>query len=203
MKKRICLLICLVLAASFMIWGNGGCSSRRPGQNRPAGVNDVIEQGMAEADGKKADGTGLPAEDDTQNRQDSDGGETQTPDAASIPAVNADAVDVDLTVLSATMVYSEVYNMMVSPEDYIGKTVKMKGRFAVYHDEASGSYYFACIIKDATACCAQGIEFVPADDREYPEGYPQVDEEICVVGVFDTYREGNYTYCTLRGAKLI
>ena len=29
--------------------------------------------------------------------------------------------------LSSTMVYSEVYNMMVDPESYIGKTVKMDG----------------------------------------------------------------------------
>ncbi|MCR5683275.1 MAG: hypothetical protein K6G29_12585, partial [Clostridiales bacterium] len=108
-----------------------------------------------------------------------------------------------LTVLSSTMVYSEVYNMMVSPEQYIGKTVKMDGLFAYYHDEATGNYYFACIIQDATACCAQGIEFVLTEDYVYPDDYPEVDEEICVVGVFDTYQEGDYTYCTLRKAKLV
>lgn len=26
------------------------------------------------------------------------------------------------------MIYSEVYNMMTAPEDYIGKTIKMSGR---------------------------------------------------------------------------
>ena len=31
------------------------------------------------------------------------------------------AVDVDLTELSSTMVYSEVYAMMTEPENYIGK----------------------------------------------------------------------------------
>ena len=30
-------------------------------------------------------------------------------------------VDLDLTKLSATMVYSEIYNMMVSPDKYVGK----------------------------------------------------------------------------------
>ena len=40
--------------------------------------------------------------------------------------------------------------MMTSPEDYIGKTVKMKGMYSVYHDESTDKYYFACIIKDAT-----------------------------------------------------
>ena len=93
--------------------------------------------------------------------------------------------------------------MMVFPEQYIGKIVKMDGLFAYYHDEATGNYYFACIIQDATACCAQGIEFVLTEDYVYPDDYPEVDEEICVVGVFDTYQEGDYTYCTLRKAKLV
>lgn len=38
---------------------------------------------------------------------------------------------------------------------------------------------------------------------ESPDDYPQVDAEICVIGVFDTYEEGDYTYCTLRNAKLV
>ena len=92
--------------------------------------------------------------------------------------------------------------MIASPENYIGKTVKMKGPFTFYHDEATGNYYFACIIRDAAACCAQGIEFVLTDDYIYPDDYPKVDEEICVIGVFDMYKEGDYTYCTLRHAQL-
>ena len=101
------------------------------------------------------------------------------------------------------MVYSEVYNMMASPEQYIGKTVKMDGLFAYYHDEASGNNYFACIIQGATACCAQGIEFVLTEDYTFPGDYPEVDAEICVVGMFDTYEENGYTYCTLREASLL
>ena len=34
------------------------------------------------------------------------------------------------------------------------------------------------------------------------EDYPEIDEEITVVGVFDTYMEGEYRYCTLRNASL-
>lgn len=51
--------------------------------------------------------------------------------AASEPTQSTDGVDVDLTRLSSTMVYSEVYNMMNAPGDYIGKTIKMKGQFAI------------------------------------------------------------------------
>ncbi len=208
MKKRISFWLCLILVLAMT-----GCGKNEPAgkpvSNQPAGIKDVLEQGMAEADNKKADGVGLPAESNAQNRQNTESPETQTPepspgsDTDPISADSAAGVDVDLTALSGTMVYSEVYNMMTSPENYIGKTVKMSGLFAYYHDEETGNYYFACIVQDATACCAQGIEFVLADDCVYPDDYPEVDEEICVIGVFDTYQEGSYTYCTLRNAELV
>lgn len=111
-------------------------------------------------------------------------------------------IDVDLTQLSSTMVYAEVYNMMTTPEAYIGKTVKMDGTFAYYHDKTTDQYYFACLIQDATACCSQGIEFVLADDHTFPDDYPEAGTDICVIGIFDTYQEGSNTYCTLRNARL-
>ncbi|MCR5310578.1 MAG: MSCRAMM family adhesin SdrC [Lachnospiraceae bacterium] len=116
--------------------------------------------------------------------------------AADIKA--GDTVDVDLTKLSSTMVYSEVLNMMTYPDNYVGKTVRMSGLFASYHDDASGNDYYACVIQDATACCAQGIEFILNEDYSYPEGY----KEICVAGTYDTYWEGEFRYCTLRNATL-
>lgn len=111
--------------------------------------------------------------------------------------------DVDLTALSSTMVYSEVYNMMTAPSDYIGKNVKMKGAFSYYQDPNTGNEYYACIIQDATACCAQGIEFVLAGDHKYPDDYPEMNSEITVAGVFDTYMEGEYMYCTLKNARFV
>lgn len=118
-------------------------------------------------------------------------------------SASSDGIDVDLTTLSSTMVYSEVYNMLISPEEYVGKTVKMDGMFDCYHDEAEDKYYFACIITDATACCAQGMEFILIDDYAYPDDYPQVGDEICVIGEFSTYQEGKSVYCTLKNARLV
>lgn len=115
-------------------------------------------------------------------------GEGSAPDAA---------VDLDLTQLSSTMVYSEVYNMMVAPEEYMGRSVRMRGNFAVYQDPSTGHNYFAVIIKDATACCSQGVEFVLEGDYEYPADYPELGTEITVSGEFDTYMEGEQQYCQL------
>ena len=134
--------------------------------------------------------------------------DSESAPAALKPAQSADGIDVDLTKLSSTMVYSEVYNMMYSPDDYIGKTVKMKGQFDVYQavDENGaflpGQIYFACVIADATACCAQGLEFVLTGDYTYPDDYPELGTEITVVGTFQTYEENGYLYCQLVDAKL-
>jgi hypothetical protein len=109
---------------------------------------------------------------------------------------------VDLTSMSSTAVYAEVFDMMYYPEKYIGKTIKMEGIYSDYCNQATGNHYFACIIMDATACCSQGIEFIPSDDYKYPNDYPQEGDTIIVEGVFDTYTEESRMYCTLRNASI-
>lgn len=104
--------------------------------------------------------------------------------------------DVDLTSLSSTMVYSEVYNMLISPDEYVGKIVKMNGQFTVYSNEDNTQNYYAVVIADATACCQQGFEFV-WDGHDYPDDYPEEGQEIEVTGEFQTYQEGELTYCHL------
>lgn len=115
---------------------------------------------------------------------------------------SADGIDVDLTTLSSTAVYAEVWNMMAEPESYIGKTVKMKGKFAVYEDETTGQQYFACIIADSLGCCRQGLEFILKGDHKYPDDYPTVDSEITVTGTFETYTEDKFTYCRIKDAVM-
>lgn len=136
--------------------------------------------------------------------EDSDYGEDpEVQDTEDMPTAASDTdVDVDLSVMSGTMVYSEVFNMMVDPDSYEGKTVKMRGTYVEYLDESTGKKYYACVIMDATACCSQGIEFELTDDYTYPDDYPTVDDEICVSGTFETYMEGEYKYCTLKNAQL-
>lgn len=123
-------------------------------------------------------------------------------DDSAVLGNSEEGIDIDLTNASATVVYSEVYDMMYFPENYVGKTIKMDGLFTYYYDEAMDKYYFACIIMDATACCSQGIEFELTDDYVYPDDYPEDGGDICVVGTFDTYEEDGFTYCVLRDARL-
>lgn len=123
--------------------------------------------------------------------------------SASEPSVDIgdDEIDIDLTQLSSTMVYSQVYNMVNNGDNYLGKTIKAKGPFS-YFQETDGREFFAVLINDATACCAQGIEFVLDGDYTYPDDYPSIGTDITVVGEFNYYKEDYYTYCQLTNATM-
>ena len=132
----------------------------------------------------------------------------ETPGKSKPSQSYAGKVDVDLTVLSSTMVYSEVYNMLYFyPEDYYGKTVKANGIFAIYQMVVDGvtqpaPVAYACIIADATACCAEGMEFVLEGDYTYPDDYPELGAEITVIGEFQSYEENGMTWYHLVNARL-
>ena len=112
-----------------------------------------------------------------------------------------ETIDVDLTTMNATMVYSEVNNMLSEPSSYIGKIVKMSGPFVPFDSIDPNYCYPAIVIRDATACCASGIEFllygVPRCSKEGGNGYPLYNEEATIVGRFETYLEDTYLYVHL------
>ena len=49
-----------------------------------------------------------------------------------------------------------------------------------------------CVVTDATACCAQGLEFVCRDDKTYPDDYPELNAEITVTGAFEIYEKNGH-----------
>ncbi|MBQ9327176.1 MAG: hypothetical protein IJ225_01410 [Solobacterium sp.] len=122
--------------------------------------------------------------------------------STALASTSYDLVDVDLTGLSSTMVYAEVYNIVMNPDEYMGKVICMDGMYTEFYNEALDVWYFSCIIQDALACCAQGIEFVLTEDYIYPENYPTEGDYIIVTGIFDRYEENGFPYYTLREAVL-
>lgn len=112
-----------------------------------------------------------------------------------------DHIEIDLTKMNATMVYSEVYNMLDSPSNYIDKVVKIAGPFRPFESNNPDYCYPAIVIQDATACCANGLEFllygIPRCSMKGGDGYPLYNEEATIVGVFKTYLEDRYLYVHL------
>lgn len=103
-------------------------------------------------------------------------------------------IDIDLTKLNSLMTYSEVFNIVVTPEEYVGKTIKMSGKFSTYMNFDNNEHRYSVIIQDATECCEEGLEFVWKGDHKYPDDYPKLGTEITVTGVFQPYEEHGYTW---------
>ena len=83
-------------------------------------------------------------------------------------------VDYDLTNMNKDMVYAIVYQLMVEPDKYIRKTLCIDGLYYTGQNEKTGTYYHYSIIKDALACCSQGLEFVWGEGSHvYPDEYPK------------------------------
>lgn len=104
--------------------------------------------------------------------------------AKSAVAADGSKIDYDLSEMNSNMVYSQVFNMMIEPEIYDDKVIKMRGNFAVYPNSptANGGTSYAVIISDALACCQQGIEF----KWDFGDKLPKEGDIITVTGVYVT-----------------
>ena len=111
-------------------------------------------------------------------------------------------VDLDLSGLSGTFVYAQVYSMVNEYEAWLGKVIKMAGYYSFFEDTQRGVVYHACVIPDATACCAQGIEFIWAGEHAWPADYPEEGADIVVTGRLETYEEDGTLYLHLVDAEL-
>lgn len=114
----------------------------------------------------------------------------------------ATPVDLDLSALSGTVVYSQVYDMLLEPEAYVGQRVRVRGTLSYFQNPETQREYFAALIADATACCAQGVEFEWAGQHEYPQDYPPLGATITVTGTFATYEENGVKYVHLTDAEV-
>ncbi len=120
-----------------------------------------------------------------------------------VPSYDEQEIDMDLSRLSGTVVYAQIYQLAIHPEDYLGKIIRLAGWYDVFIDDTTGMFYTACVVPDATACCAQGIEFVWGGEHSFPENYPEPGTEIMVTGRFETYLEGDWEYMHLVDAELV
>ena len=127
--------------------------------------------------------------------------QAETTQSTTAKATETEADIIDLTLLNNTMLYSELFDIASQPDDYIGKTVKMRGTYAVY--EGEGRSYYVCEVMDTTACCSQGLEFVLKKSEEYPEYHSDSPVEIEVSGTLNTYLENGQTYVQLEEASVV
>lgn len=106
-------------------------------------------------------------------------------------------IDLDLTQMSATMIYSTIFDMLIMPEDYIDKNIKVQGWFETYTNPQTGELYYAVVVPDATACCQQGLEFVWLGNHSYPTDFPDTGADITVTGRYKLIENDGITYTYL------
>ena len=189
MKRKmqiIFLIVCLLGMSALSACGN---AQKEEGASKPDASKDELA----------ADTPG------TSEGADSSKGETEeeSSDASDDAVARADGIDIDLTTHSSTMRYAEIYNMMLNPQDYQGKIIKMRGEVSSYYSEEEQRNRYGCLIKDASACCSQGIEFYLSDAYLYPEDYPENGDYCSIVGTFDVREKGNFLYISLRDAEIV
>jgi hypothetical protein len=112
-------------------------------------------------------------------------------------------IDLDMSGMSGTVVYAQTYNLLSDPAPWLGKIIRMAGYYSFYNDQEQGVVYHACIIPDATACCAQGIEFIWAGEHNWPDDYPEDGTDITVTGRLEIYEENGYSYLHLVDAVVL
>ena len=108
------------------------------------------------------------------------------------------SVDYDLTQLSNTIVYSQVFDMLSNPSKYDGKIFRLQGYLTSYEDDETNETYYSCIVPDASVCCSEGIEFVIIKGNSYP----QPGTDIFVTGMFEKYNRNGIDTCRLINSEI-
>lgn len=144
----------------------------------------------------KIDNSGLQAAAAAKNTVEPDNTVVECPpgriETATTPAPSK--VDLDLTKMSATMIYSTIFDMLIMPEEYVDKNIKLSGWFETYTDPQTGEMYYAVVVPDATACCQQGLEFVWKGNHTYPDDFPKPGQNITVTGIYKMIENDGISY---------
>lgn len=111
------------------------------------------------------------------------------------------SVDYDLTAMSATMIYAQVYNMISDPESYVDKTLKLEGYVEFYYIQSFDETIYFIVINDATGCCPQGIEIQFPAEIVPPEDFVDVliKGKVCT----EEYEGNNYVYIDIAEMELM
>ena len=150
----------------------------------------------------KTDNSGLQAATEAKNTVSEAPEKAAKPSTSTAAASDPAKVDLDLTKMSATMIYSTIFDMLVMAEDYIEKNIKVTGWFETYTDPQTGELYYAVVVPDATACCQQGLEFVWPGDHKYPEDFPEPGQDITVTGFYKMIETDGVTYTYLEASSV-
>ena len=203
MRYAIKIIVCCLI-----IFCMSGCTKQEGNVkylNKSNVVNNVIKEQMDNAKSKKNGNRSKNTNIEIKLNKETSSKTKGVEEKKKRKKQNRKSIDYDLTTMGSDMVFAIVYQMMVNPKEYVGKTVRIDGSYYSIYDETTGKKSHFCIIQDATACCAQGMEFILDDSHNKKSNkYPEEEAEVVIEGTFETYHEDtdNNLYCRLKNAVL-
>lgn len=188
-----------------------GCGKKRQNKNQmfstTKSVKDTIEEEMKKEQEKKENVENEKAlkndfqatEEDVKEINEDKNEENKK--AENVGEENQKDIDYDLTEMNSDMIYATVFMVVQDPESYAGKTFKIYGNSYTFPTTEGKSMTHYCLIKDALACCAQGLEFISSNSDEK---YPDDGDEIVVTGTLESYTVEDIPMplCRLVNAKI-
>ena len=189
MKNTVKITAALISAAMLL----GSCSDNSiAGEN--VMIDAVINEAVSSAEAENSAVISSVEEKAAEITAQSD--TTPAPDTAQ------ENIDMDLTQMNSTMIYSVIYDLMIKPNDYYGKSFMVDGYFdTMYNDDLGVRYYFV-VVPDATACCVQGLEFKLPEGTVYPDDFPEPGTDIRVRGGLGSYEENGQPYAYINADLL-
>ena len=188
-----------------------GCGKKRQTGNQmfstTKSVKDTIEDEMRKEEQKKENVENEKAlKDDFQATEEdvkeiNEDKNEENKKAENVGEENKKDIDYDLTEMNSDMIYATVFMVVQDPESYAGKTFKIYGNSYTFPTTEGKSMTHYCLIKDALACCAQGLEFISSNSEEK---YPDDGDEIVVTGTLESYTVEDIPMplCRLVNAKI-
>lgn len=188
-----------------------GCGKKRQNKNQmfstTKSVKDTIEEEMKKEEEKKEKAENEKAlkndfqatEEDVKEINEDKNEENKK--AENVGGENQKDIEYDLTEMNSDMIYATVFMVVQDPESYAGKTFKIYGNSYTFPTTEGKSMTHYCLIKDALACCAQGLEFISSKSDEK---YPDDGDEIVVTGTLESYTVEDIPMplCRLVNAKI-
>ncbi len=128
--------------------------------------------------------------------------EVETQEELKPHQISSEDIDYDLREMSSTMVYSQIFDLVTNPNEYTDARFVIQGHFMESEDMNTGEKFFAILIVDAAACCAQGLEIHIPDDVVLP--IVTLPAEMIIEGTVGVKTVGDYDfpYILLENAQM-
>lgn len=93
------------------------------------------------------------------------------------PASNSKKT-LDLTKLGTTILYAQVYNMLMEAENFNGTRIKMRGIYYENKDVNEGPLFQCIIVNDVAGCCSAGFDLLKAEKSiKFPKHLTEIEVE--------------------------